>query len=91
MGTLSESTVRAQIMSTSLYADGHAVTELLDMDLPAPPGREDDMDQWAEDALYPITGTGDPTRENMDACYTIQVVDCEDRPDLNARTWEWGL
>lgn len=48
---------------------------------------EDEAEQWAEEHLYPYTGTG---RESGDAAYFVEVTACEE-PGYVGLHFEWGL
>lgn len=52
-----------------------------------PEGPADDLDEWALDQLYPLTGTG---RTKGDSFYTVTVLKFDARPDLVGREFEYG-
>lgn len=49
---------------------------------------DDYLDEWAQDNLFPHTGTG---RCEGEAFYEVAIMRCDYRPDLEGRTWDWGL
>ncbi len=51
--------------------------------VPAPDGQ--DLDDWADEHLFPLTGTG---RETGAAGYFVKVIESTD-PDLIGKDWEW--
>lgn len=74
---------------TDVY-DGEEYVRTEDVYAPAPTAG-DDLDEWAEENLFPLTGTG---REHGEAAYFVKVLSapCLDPnvPDLTGKTWEWG-
>lgn len=51
------------------------------------PQDDEDLDDWAYDELFPLTGTG---REDGEAGYFLKITACSERPDLVGREFEWG-
>jgi hypothetical protein len=70
----------------NVYEDGDEVTNVDTVDV-VHPEPDVDLDDWAYDELFPLTGTG---REEGDAGYFVQITECADRPDLVGREFEWG-
>ena len=70
----------------NIYEDGDEIVTTETADVPAPePGQ--DRDDWAEDYLFPLTGTG---RTDGDAAYFLRITECED-PSLVGAEFEWGI
>ena len=80
----------------NVYADGDSTRETLyDVKVPKAPTDPDEHEEWAEDNLFPLTGTGryagNGTDETTpDAAYFVEVLAAED-PALVGRKYEWGL
>ena len=51
--------------------------------VPAPD--DEDLDDWADEHLFPLTGTG---RTDGAAGYFVKVIESTD-PDLIGKDWEW--
>lgn len=71
----------------NVYADGTVTRDYVEPVEPPAPG-DDDLEDWAEDVLFPFTGTG---RTEGDAGYFLKITACERRPELVGRTFEWGV
>lgn len=72
-----------EVTIDNVYDDGTVTTHEV-ADVPAPTG---DIDAWAEEHLYYLTGTG---RTSGDAGYFLKVIACE-IPELVGREFEWGV
>lgn len=83
------STVDLTVKITNVYDDGEVVTVTERLVADAPDSRDPDYlrDYWAEEWLFPLTGTG---RTEGDATYFVYVVESSD-PELVGMYWEWGL
>lgn len=74
---------RVEVKFTSVYEDGESWTnEVLCLTVPGP---DDDLDEWADDQLYPLTGTG----RSGAAGYFATISKFDERPDLVGREFEW--
>lgn len=71
----------------NVYEDGDKVRVEFDEQVPPFPEAGDDVDEWAEDNLFPLTGTGRP---DGDAGYFLKITRCDEQPDLVGREFEWG-
>lgn len=54
----------------------------------APPAPDEDVEDWGQDTLFEFTGTGRPS--DTPAFYEVEILACEDMPDLVGEKWEWG-
>lgn len=87
-------TVAMTVLFTDVY-DGveYPSTETIYV-LPPPlteAGDYDDdeaLDDWATDAIYPLTGLG---IDHEDAGYFAEITACEDYPGLVGREFAWGV
>lgn len=76
--------MKIKIKATSIYDDDKYETTLT-VDEPSPaglvPGFAGDLDheEWAMEYLMQYTGTG---RTSGNAGYFVEVLECDDRPDL---------
>lgn len=78
----------ATLKITNVYVgDGEIEVTLPDVELPDLYEGDEDHEAWAEDHLFPYTGTG---RESGDASYFVEVLNPSD-PRLEGRTFEWGV
>jgi hypothetical protein len=68
----------------NVYED-ETITVVDEVEVPAV--EWDSLDDWAEDYLYPLTGTGRP---EGDAGYFLTVTACDD-PRLVGITFDWGI
>ena len=82
-------TIKLRATFENIYEDGEEVTNVYDLDVPEPEVglNEDQWEEWAYDNLFPWTGTG---REDGDAGYFVTIDQCEARPDLVGKEFEWG-
>ena len=80
----------------NVYEDGETITNTLydvKVDAPTP---DDALDIWAEDNLFPLTGTGRYAGNNAgeertpDAAYFVKILAAEEK-SLVGQTFEWGL
>lgn len=72
----------------NVYSDD-TITNVMRVDVPAPEvlDRGDVESEWAEDHLFPLTGTG----RSGDAGYFVEIIECPEVPELVGRTYEWGI
>lgn len=70
----------------NVYEDETVVTHVWS-DVPHPDEGEVDLEDWAEEHLYPLTGTG---RHEGDAGYFLTVTACDDAT-LVGCNFEWGI
>lgn len=68
------------------YVGGPVVKETVTVELP-PAHSLSDLDEWAEDNLFPLTGTG---RTKGDAGYFVKIIDA-DLPGYVGLEFEWGV
>lgn len=47
-----------------------------------------DWSEWAEEHLFPLTGTG---RTEGDAGYFLTITRCDEVPELVGQEFEWGI
>jgi hypothetical protein len=76
--------ITARLHIENVYSDG-TVRETLTAEIPAP-GAEP-LDEWADEALFPLTGTG---WYGGDGLYIVTVLDSSEST-LTGRTFTWGL
>lgn len=81
----------------NFYEDGDkSATTLYDVEVPDPPTEPEPHEEWAEEHLYPLTGTGryagnDAGEERTpDAAYFVEII-AASHPALVGRTYEWGV
>lgn len=87
MNTLTQ-TVSITVDISNTYPDGEEVNVRVTETVPAPwdKGSEEQMDEWAYEAIFPLTGTG---RTEGDAWYDATIVESSD-PFLVGLTFDWG-
>lgn len=49
----------------------------------------DDIDDWAYDNLFQLTGQG-PQYSNVDGGHDVTVLECAENPDLVGKAFEFG-
>lgn len=76
--------MKVTVKFTDVY-DGAEYPRTQTIDVPAPAG---DLDDWAYDSLFPLTGDGRPHDE---AGYFAEITDCAERSDLVGREFSWGI
>ena len=69
------------------YTGGTVKTEWSG-EVPEPLLNDADMEQWWEDHIYPLTGTGDSSGEY--AIYEAKITKCDELPQLVGETYEWN-
>jgi hypothetical protein len=80
---------RVEIKVENHYGDDVVRLEkVLAIPVPEVDDAEDEYEEWAEEHLYPETGTG---RTEGDACYFVTITRFDERPDLVGREFEWGV
>lgn len=79
--------IRLTLRIENIYEDGETVITTPTVTVPAAPEDPEDWDHWAEDHLYPLTGTGQP---EGDAGYFIEVTESPDYPALIGAEFEYG-
>lgn len=52
------------------------------------PRDDDDLDEWAEEQLMPLTGTG---RTEGESSYFVEITKFDARPDLVGHEFEFGV
>ena len=77
-------TVSLHIVNT--YDDGEVITTVITGAEVAAPPPDGDLDDWAEDTIYPLTGTG---KTAGDAWYDATVT-ASSEPSLVGTTYEFG-
>ena len=77
-------TVSLHIVNT--YEDGEVITTVVTGAEVAAPPPAGDLDDWAEDTIYPLTGTG---KNNGDAWYDATIT-ASSVPTLVGTTYEFG-
>jgi hypothetical protein len=80
------SDLRLTLRITNVYPD-ETVEQTTVVTVPAPENVYD-LDEWAEDHLMPLTGTG---REKGDAGYFVKITDSPDDPILVGSEFAWGI
>lgn len=68
------------------YDDGSVFTEKT-TDVPTPLLNDEDMEEWWNEHIFPLTGTG---REKGYAIYEAKITKCDDLPQLVGESYEWG-
>lgn len=89
MSAATSATVRRMWMTvefTNVY-DGEEHICRATVEVDAPPSDEDQLEEWAEENLYPHTGDGKAT--DKDAGYFADIVACSERPDLVGKEFQW--
>lgn len=86
-GTGTKTTFDMTIKIENVYPDD-VVRRTMAVSVPAPPEDHEDLNMWAEDHLYPLTGTG---RTEGDAGYFVTVLKCPYYPALEGNEFEWGI
>ena len=71
---------------TNVY-DGDEHISRATVEVEDPPVDEDDLEDWAEENLYPHTGDGNAV--DKDAGYFADIVACTERPDLVGKEFQW--
>lgn len=73
----------------NIYEDGTEVTVTEEADIEEPWGEPDtdDWEDWADEQLFPLTGTG---KTEGDAGYFLEITACEDA-SLVGQKFEWGI
>ncbi len=82
--------VRFGMQLTVLFTDvyeGAEYPRTESFDVPEPSVDDDDLTDWADEHLYPRTGSGRPDGE---AGYWAEITACPDRPELVGREFDWG-
>lgn len=79
--------MRVTVEFNDVY-DGEEHVRTEELDLPAP-GREEDLEDWAFDHIYPRTGDGNAA--DKDAGYFTEITACSERPELVGKEFEWGV
>lgn len=69
----------------NVYED-EMVTTIIENEEVPPPLTEGDLEEWADDHLYPLTGVGRPGA----AGYFVTVTACDDLA-LVGRRFDWGI
>jgi hypothetical protein len=69
------------------YVNGDVVVNTVEVET-FDPDVHDDLDQWWEDEVFPLTGDG--RHGSMDAYYEATVTD-SDRDELVGETHDWGF
>lgn len=64
--------------------DPIVTTPTAQVPLPEP---DEDLDEWAQENLYDLTGTG---HETGDSWYDVEITKFDARPDLVGRVFELG-
>ena len=77
-------TISLHIVNT--YEDGEVITTVVTGAEVAAPPPAGDLDNWAEDTIYPLTGTG---KSNGDAWYDATIT-ASSEPSLVGTTYEFG-
>lgn len=74
--------MKVTVQITNAYLD-ETVKRTVSLNVPPPSG---DLDEWADDNLFPETGCG---REDSHAVYTVNITHCT-LPVLIGKTFEWS-
>lgn len=77
-------TVSLHIVNT--YEDGEVITTVVTDAEVAAPSPAGDLGDWAEDTIYPLTGTG---KNDGDAWYDATIT-ASSEPSLVGATYEFG-
>ena len=77
------STITMRLEIANVYGDEEIITHET-VELPVPEADED-LDDWGEDHIFPLTGTG---RTEGDAAYFVEVLESSD-PTMVGHKWEW--
>lgn len=82
-----EQTMKIKIKCTNVY-DDETIENIQEVDVPSPFGYftsddqvAEDLDEWAQEELFQFTGTG-RTKPRDYAGYFVEVLECEERPEL---------
>lgn len=80
--------IHLHLQILNCYPDEDVMEEQGGVEVPAPPNLEDDLEDWAYEHLFPLTGTG---RTKGDAAYFVTIARSPDLPALEGREFSWGL
>jgi hypothetical protein len=78
---------RVTVRITNDYSDGHASNHTVALDAPTAVSDEE-LDEWFEDVVFPETGDGHGTDEDLGYCYTARIVAADDESLIGA-CFEW--
>lgn len=84
---MSDMTIVVEIENT--YPD-QTITKRYTRVVPMPLLNDDDMEEWWEDEIFPLTGTG-PEMSDQYAIYEAKIIKCDELPQLVGETHEWGV
>lgn len=76
--------MKLTVKFTDVY-DGAEYPRTQTIDVPEP---TDDLEDWADDNLRPLTGDG---RQHDEAGYFAEITECLDRSDLVGHEFSWGV
>lgn len=81
--------ITLDVTFTSIYEGGEESVVATTLKVEAPPEgfTEDELEMWADDVLFPYTGTG---RTEGDAGYFAKITACPDMDELTGAEFEWG-
>lgn len=82
--------MKATVKIESYYENGEEFESVVDVDLEDPGKDLDDLDDWAYDELYTLTGVG-PEYSHLNAGYSAEILKCDTTPSLVGRKFEWGI
>lgn len=72
---------------TNVY-DGEEHISRATVEVDAPPSEGDDeLEEWAEENLYPHTGDGNAI--DKDAGHFADIVACAERPEMVGKEFQW--
>jgi hypothetical protein len=72
---------------TDVY-DGREWPRTETLDVPGPPPSDEDLEEWAEENLYPLTGDG---RAHDVSGYFAEILTSPEQPHLVGREFSWGV
>jgi len=61
-----------QVKIENDYSDGSHSERVVDIEAPLAPSSDEDIIDWFEEHVWPLTGDG--SGEHMSACYTATIV-----------------
>lgn len=77
--------MRIDVKFTDVY-DGAEHPRTVTLNVPLPPAGSD-IEEWADDHLFPHTGDGNAI--NSTAGYYAEILDAPEAPFLNGREFDW--
>lgn len=85
-------TITVECEIDNVYELYDSVTTYKTATIPEPPAGtqqgDDAFEDWASDHLLELTGVG---HEDGNSAYFLEIIKCDERPDLVGLEFEWGV